>query len=47
MMLVGFGIVLLGLVGLGGAVYLWRVRAGRDEDDGDGGVDMDATQVIR
>ncbi|MEU8005038.1 hypothetical protein AB0B66_28095 [Catellatospora sp. NPDC049111] len=47
MMLVGFGIVLLGLVGLGGAVYLWRVRAGRDEDGDDGGVDMDATQVIR
>lgn len=48
MMLIGFGIVLLGLVGLGGAIYLWRARAGRDEDDGDdGGVDMDATQVIR
>ncbi|WP_144123127.1 hypothetical protein [Catellatospora sichuanensis] len=45
MMLIGFGVVLLGLVGLGGAVYLWRVRAGRDEDGGDG--DMDATQVIR
>ncbi|GAA1362588.1 hypothetical protein [Catellatospora chokoriensis] len=48
LMLVGFGIVLLGLVGLGGAVYLWRMRAGRDDDDGDGdGYDMDATQVIR
>lgn len=48
MMLIGFGVVLLGLVGLGGAVYLWRMRAGRDDDDGeDGGHDMDATQVIR
>ncbi|GAB4046105.1 hypothetical protein [Catellatospora paridis] len=48
LMLIGFGVVLLGLVGLGGAVYLWRVRAGRDDDGGDdGGHDMDATQVIR
>lgn len=40
--LIGFGIVLLGLVGLGGAVYLWRVRSGGDDEDDD----MDATQVL-
>jgi hypothetical protein len=47
MMLIGYWVVLLGVVGLGGAIFLWRARAGDDEGGGDGGGDMDATQVIR